>query len=104
MPGIGFVIFVLPVLVGFAAGLGMLLFPKLRRFAAYAILVPPLGAIGAWKGCDIAVNASQSYALASRMQQATLILLFGFTLGGAIGSACGALVAKLMNMSFNRWF
>ena len=102
MPGIGFVIFVLPVFVGFAAGLGMLLFPKLRRFAAYAFLVPLLGAIGAWKGCEIAANASQPYVLASRTQQATLIFLLGFTIGGAIGSACGALVAKLMNMSFTR--
>jgi len=50
MAGWGFFVFVLPVVLGAIAGVLVCFFPKLRRFASYAFLVPLLAAYGASVG------------------------------------------------------
>jgi hypothetical protein len=98
MPGVGFVLFVLPVLFGVAAGSVLLLVPRLRRFAAYAFLIPTGGALGALSGTIAGLYINRPSALTAKsVWPGVIILVLSFGLGGLIGVTSGALAAKLMN-------
>lgn len=97
MPGVGFVLFVLPVLIGVAAGSVFLLVPRLRRFAAWAFLIPTGGALGALGGTIAGLYIGPSALTAKSVWPGVIILVFSFGFGGVIGVTSGALAAKLMN-------
>ena len=94
MPGVGFVLFVLPVLFGGGVGVVFLLLPRLKRFAAYAFLIPIVGALGALAGSFAGAYAVTRVLTSQTAWPSVTIFVLCFVLGAAMGSTCGALVAK----------
>jgi hypothetical protein len=97
MPGIGFIIFVLPVLAGTVAGVVLSCIPSLRFLASYAVLVPLCGSWGAWHGDSAAINWSLHHwtvgYLSAHPSSMTMVEVLGLVVGATLGAAVAVCVA-----------
>lgn len=95
MPGLGFVVFILPVLAGMFAGLLLCCVRRLRFLAVYAFLVPLCGSWAAFHADAAAILWSRKHwtvgYLSAHPNSMTAVEVLGFFAGTAIG--IGAAVA-----------
>jgi len=97
MAGWGFFVFVLPVVLGAIAVVLLCFFPKLRRFASYAFLVPLLAAYWASVGLDAGLSwvapylRDYAHGLSRDSAPVYIRILAAFIAGGAVGAFAGAL-------------
>lgn len=103
MAGLGTLVFILPVIVGIAGAVCLLSFSSLRPFAKYAVLVPLLGASGAWVGLDFGIRWAgpdlNAYfnGLSQNRFSADFRIATAFLGGGVIGIVLAIILMRFLS-------
>lgn len=61
MAGLGFVLFILPVLAGIVIAAFLFFVRRVRFLASYSVCIPLFGALGGWIGMDAGAYMSRGY-------------------------------------------
>ena len=100
MAGLGFVLFILPPLIGIAISVILCFLHRLRFLASYAVCIPVLGALGGWIGLDIGASSSLTRSYMYGISQSWLaahFTLLAFLAGYGVGISAGTLAGSWMN-------
>jgi ABC-type dipeptide/oligopeptide/nickel transport system permease subunit len=109
-PGLGFVLFILPVLIGIAVSAPLLFVPRLRFIAAYALFIPLFGVLGLLGGFVGSVFLARpyfhrwAYGLSGTVWPAWAITIVGIVVGVAFGTVAGVLAGRTANRLARRLF
>jgi hypothetical protein len=100
MAGLGFVLFILPPLLGIVIGVVLCFMHRLRFLASYAVGIPVLGALGGWIGLDLGSSSSLTRSYMYGLSQSWLsahFTLLAFLAGYGLGISAGILAGSWMN-------
>lgn len=98
MPGIGFVIFVLPVLIGLVLSALLCLSEKYRYLVVYLICMPFLGSVLGWYGLGLGTSYAHDYIYGvSHSWFASNAMFLGLVGGYIVGLGAGGLAGLALN-------
>jgi hypothetical protein len=101
MPGLGFILFILPPAIGMGIGLVCYFVHRLRFMAGYVAGIPLLGAVGGWLGMEAGLSLSRNYMYGlSQSWLSTHALVLAFLAGYALGIGLGAVAGRMAQMLF----
>ena len=103
MAGLGFVLFILPVLAGIVIAAFLLLVDRVRFLASYSVFIPLFGASGGWIGLDAGSYLSRGYLYGTSHSWLSahafvLAFLMGYCLGISVGAIAGFGVNRLARL------
>ena len=104
MAGLGFVVFILPVLAGIVIAVLLLLVDRVRFLASYSVCIPLFGALGGWIGVFAGAYLSRGYMYGtshSWLSAHAFVLAFivGYCLGISVGAIAGFGVNRLTRLA-----
>jgi hypothetical protein len=99
MPGIGFILFVLPPLAGVLAGLVFSFSNKYRHLTLYVISLPLLGSVAGWYGFERPAFHLRNYAYAA---SPSWFIKYSMLLGLGAGYIAGMSVGVLAVLAIHR--
>lgn len=104
MAGIGFVLFILPVLAGLVIAALLLLVDRVRFLASYSVCIPLFGALGGWIGLHAGAYLSRGYLYGTSdswlsAHAFVLAFLMGYCLGISVGVLAGFGVNRLTRLA-----
>jgi hypothetical protein len=107
MAGIGFVLFILPVLVGTVIAASLFFVRPVRFLASYSGCIPLFGSLGGWVGLGAGVHLSRGYMYGTSQSwlsahAVVLAFLLGMFFGISVGGIAGFKVNRLMLPSNSR--
>ena len=97
MPGIGFVVFVLPPLTGLMLSILLCFSEKYRYLAVYSFCMPLLGSIVGWYGLNLGVSHSRDFIYGLSHFDP---MFWGWAAGCLTGLTAGAVAGFALNRLF----
>ena len=103
MAGLGFVLFILPVLAGVVVAALLLLMDRVRFLASFSLCIPLFGATGGWTGLNAGSRLSQGYVLGTSHSWLSahaffLAFVIGYCLGIGVGAIAGLGINRLARL------
>jgi hypothetical protein len=104
MAGLGFVLFILPVLAGIMIAAFLFSVRRVRFLASYSVCIPLFGALGGWIGMDAGVYLSRGYMYGTSQSWLSahafvLAFLIGYGVGISVGAIAGFGVNRLTRLA-----
>jgi hypothetical protein len=103
MPGLGFLLFIFPVLLGIVLAAFLFFARRARFLASYSVCIPLFGASGGWSGMKAGLHLSQGYMYGtSQSWLSAHAFVLAFIIGCSLGIWIGAIAAFGVNRLIHR--